>query len=309
MRSLADLRNFCAYIIHKYGSPSGATEEDKAREFRKLYLHNFPLDLKTLRAIALVCGIDVNGVDGKKLPQNIRGYHVVFGDRRNIYYKNGDTVSGIENTILHEFREMIEPVFAELCPDYSPLRTSAVHLAANKFATAVLLPRDAFREKVYETGFDVVAMARFYSKSCSQVLLRMGEVLQGNVFLYSALYEEGPEVGSWILNYWTMSVNDNDPEANIYGADGLFPRKGKGVIPGSLVDMVIKEKKPCLAKRISVLESRDDDSLVALASPVFVSGSPDKVTLVSLLSHNIKLLQPQIDRIQPVIIEGFHRHL
>jgi len=309
LRSLADLRNFCAYIIHKYGSPSGATEEDKAREFRKLYLHNFPLDLKTLRAIALVCGIDVSGVDGKKLPQNIRGYHVVFGDRRNIYYKNDDTVSGIENTILHEFREMIEPVFAELCSDYSALRTSALHLAANKFATAVLLPKDAFRDKVYETGFDVVALSKLYAKSCSQVLLRMGEVLQGSIFMYSALYEEGPEVGSWTVNYWTASANDHDPEANIYGGDGLFPRKGKAVMPGSLVDMVIKEHRPFLGRRISVLESRDDDSLVALAIPVPVNGSPAKVILISMLSYNIKLIQPQIDRLKPVIIEGFHRHL
>src|SRR4030042_633550 len=64
------------------------------------------------------------------------------------------------------------------------------------------------------------------------------------VFLYSALYEQGPEVDNWTLNYWTGSANNDDPEANIYGADGLFPRKGRTVSPGSLVDMVIKAKKP-----------------------------------------------------------------
>ena len=309
MKSFSDLRYFCEFIVNKYGSPLNASEDDKAQEFRNVYLHNLPLDLRTLKAIASACGVHVNGVDSKKLPQNIRGYHDVFDDKRNIYYKKGDTISGIENTILHEFREMIEPVFAELCLDYNPLRTSAVHLVSNKFATAVLLPKDEFREKVYETGFDVVALSRLYSKSCSQVLLRMGEVLQGSIFLYGALYEQGPEVGTWTLNYWTGSANNDDPEANIYGADGLFPRKGRAVAPGSLVDMVIQRKKPFLAERITLLDGMDDEGLAALAGPLNISGAPVKVALVVLLGLNRNLFAPQIERTRPAVIEGFHRHL
>ena len=309
MKSFSDLRYFCEYIVNKYGSPSNASEEEKAQEFRKIYLRDLPLDIRTLRAIASACGIYINGVDSKKLPQNIRGYHDVFEDKRNIYYKKGDTKSGIENTVLHEFREMIEPVFAELCTDYSPLRTNAVHLAANKFATAVLLPTDEFRNKVYETGFDVIALSKLYSKSCSQVLLRMGEVLQGSVFLYSALYEQGPEVDNWTLNYWTGSANNNDPEANIYGADGLFPRKGRTVLPESLVDMVIKTKKPHLVSRITILDSRDDDGLTAIATPLVIRGTLVKVAQVVLLGNNRNLLVPQIERTSPTIIEEFHRHL
>jgi hypothetical protein len=309
LKSLSDLCYFCEYIVRKYGSPSNASEDDKAQEFRKVYLHNLPSDVRTLRAVASACGIRVNGVDGKHFPQNIRGFHDVFEDERNIYYKKGDTRSGIENTILHEFREMIEPVFAEISEDYSPLRTSAVHLVANQFATAVLLPRDEFKEKVYDTGFDVLALSRFYSKSCSQILLRMGEVVQGSLFLYGALYEPGPEVGTWILNYWTGSANNDYPEANIYGGDGLFPRKGKPVHPGSLVDLVIKTKKPHLARRITILDSTEDDGLAAIARPLVIAGSPVKVVLVVMLSTNIKLLQPQIERIKPVLVEGFHKHL
>ncbi len=309
MKSFSDLRYFCEYIVNKYGSPSNASEDDKAKEFRYVYLKDLPLDIRTLRAIAFACGIHVNGIDGKKLPQNIRGYHDVFDDRRNIYYKNGDTKSGIENTILHEFREMIEPVFAEVCSDYTPLRTSAVHLVANKFATAVLLPAEDFRERVYESGFDVICLSKLYSKSCSQVLLRMGEVLQGSIFLYSALYEPGPEAGSWILSYWTGSVNNDDPEANVCGLDGLFPRKGRTAMPGSLVDMVIKSKRPYLAKRITILDSREDDGLIALARPLLISGKVAKVALVTVLSNSSRLLQPQIERVKPVEIEGFHKHL
>jgi len=309
LRNFSDLRYFCQYIVKKYGSPSNASEEDKAQEFRKIYLRDLPLDIRTLRAIASACGVHINGVESKNLPQNIRGYHDVFDDERNIYYKKGDTKSGIENTVLHEFREMIEPVFAELDTDYSPLRTNAVHLAANKFATAVLLPKEEFRDKVYESGFDVIALSKLYSKSCAQVLLRMGEVIQGSIFLYSALYEQGPEVNSWILNYWTGSANDDEPDANVYGADGLFPRKGRTVVPGSLIDMVIKTKKPHLVRRITILDTKEDDGLVAIARPLAISGDIAKVALVAMLAHNIDLLQPQIDLINPIEVEEFHKHL
>ncbi|APH11880.1 hypothetical protein ASJ33_01285 [Dehalococcoides mccartyi] len=309
MKSFSDLRYFCEYIVKKYGSPSNASEEDKAQEFRKIYLRDLPPDIRTLRAIASACGVYVNGVESKNFPQNIRGYHDVFDDKRNIYYKKGDTKSGIENTVLHEFREMIEPVFAELYTDYSPLRTNAVHMAANKFATAVLLPKEEFRDKVYELGFDVIALSKLYSKSCSQVLLRMGEVIQGSVFLYSALYEPGPEVDSWIVSYWTGSANNDDPDANVYGADGLFPRKGRSVAPGSIIDMVIKTKKPHMVRRITILDTREDDGLVAIARPLVIAGDLVKVVLVVVLAHSIGLLQPQIDHNNPVEVEEFHKHL
>jgi hypothetical protein len=309
LKSFSDLQYFCQFIINKYGSPSNASEDDKAQEFRNVYLHNLPLDLRTIKAIALACGIQVKGVDSTTLPQNIRGYHDVFDDNRNIYYKNGDTISGIENTILHEFREMIEPVFGELCPGYNPLRTNAIHLVANKFATAVLLPKDEFKENIYGTGFDVIELAKVYSKSCAQVVLRMGEVLEGSIFLFSGLYEEGAEVGNWTLRYRTVSTNNNDPEANVYGAEGLFPRKGKPVVPGSLVEKVIKENKPYMVRRITLLDGREDDGLTAIARPLFISGEQAKVALVVVLFSNLRLLQPQIDRICPVEIDKFHKHL
>jgi len=137
----------------------------------------------------------------------------------------------------------------------------------------------------------------------------MGEVLQGSVFLYSALYEQGPEVDNWTLNYWTGSANNLDPEANIYGADGLFPRKGRSVLPGSLVDMVIKTKKPHIVSRITILDSRDDDGLTAIATPLVIRGTLVKVAQVVLLGNNRNLLVPQIERTSPTIIEEFHRHL
>jgi len=145
MQSFSNLRFFCKHIVNKYGSPASASEDEKADEFHNVYLHKLPLNLKTLGVVAVACGIHLNSMDDGKLPQNLREFHDVFGDRRNIYYKKNDTRSGIENTILHEFREMIESVFAELCPDYELLHTIAVHQGRQQVCCGCFAPEKVFQ--------------------------------------------------------------------------------------------------------------------------------------------------------------------
>jgi hypothetical protein len=305
MRSFSDLSFFCKHIVDKYGSPGAATEDKKAEEFRNIYLRNLPSNLRTLKAVASACGINLSSLEGGKLPKNLRGYHDVFKGKRNIYYREDDTISGIENTILHEFREMIEPVFAESCPTYEPLRTIALHLAANSFATAVLLPRNEFEQKVYETGFDVIALSGIYSKSCSQVLLRMGEVLHGRIFFYAALYEKGDSAESdWRVTYWTGSYNEDCPEANVYGTDRLFPRKGHQVTPGSPVDRVIKTGRTHFIEHIALVEDTEDSGLTAIAQPLALPGAqPSKVALIMMLKSDGQMLEPQVKKTNPVVVE------
>lgn len=308
MKSFSNLQVFCEYIVRKYGGPDGASEEQKAHEFRSVYLKGFPLNLKTLRAAAMSCGIRVGGLE--KMPENLRGYHEVFGAQKNIYFKKDDTLSGIENTILHEIREMMETTFAERCPAYEALRTSARHTAANQFAAAVLLPKANFIRKVYETGFDVIELAQIYEKSCSQVLLRVGEVLRGKLFFYAALYEPyGEGDTGWRVTYWTGNSNDDDSEANVYGLEGFFPRKGRDVMPGSLVEMTIRKGKPHIAEYITLLDDMEDDGLVAIARPLMIQECPAKVALVVLMVRNRDLLVAQVERINPLVVKGFHRHL
>ena len=310
MKSFSDLRLFCEYIVNQYGSPDAASEDEKAEEFRNVYLHNLPPTIKTLKAVASACGINLKGMEADKMPKNLRGYHEVFDGRRNIYYKKGDSISGIENTILHEIREMMEPMFAELYADYEPLRTLAVHLAANRFATSVLLPKDNFRAKAYETGLDVIALARLYSKSCSQVLLRMGEVLQGQLFFYAALYENTLQTDiGWKVSYWTRGWNEDCPEANVHGIDTLFPRRGHSVTSGSLVDLAVKAGKTHFVQHITVADEVEDDGLIAIAQPSMSQRASDKAALVVLLERDVGKLVPQVERTKPVIIDNFHKHL
>jgi len=300
-----NLRFFCDHIVRKCGEINELSEEQLAEEFRLVYLKGLPTNLRALKAVAASCGIRLSELE--RMPQNIRGYHEIYEDSKNIYFRKGDAVSGIQNTILHEIREMMETMFVEVQPGYAPLRTSARHIAANRFASAVLLPEQDFRSKVYETGLDIIALSRMYSKSCSQVLLRMGEVLQGRLFMYAALYEPNAE-NEWRVTYWTGCSNDSYPDANVYGLDGLFPRRGRPVMPGSLVDMAIKKGKPHLA-HIALTDDIDDEALAAIARPLMISGTIAKTALVVLLGQNLDLFQPQVKRSSPVIADGFYRHL
>lgn len=306
MNNPSDLRYFCYRLVRKYGSPDRASEEQKANEFRQYYLRDLPPSVKALRAVAGCAGVKLDSSD--RMPENLRGYNHVVNGKNNIVIKDGDTVSGIQNTILHEIREIMEGIFPTVCREYTPLKTTAKHYAANKFATAVLLPEKSFTKKVYETGFDIIGLANFYSKSCSQVLLRIGEVLQGKLFFYTGMYEPDTD-SNWRVTYWTGSSNNGDNEANVYGLEGFFPRKNRPVTPGSLVDMTIKEGKSHLVEQITLLDDADNEGLVAVANPLMIQGQPAKVTLMVLLSHNKELLSPQVEKLKPVLVERFHRHL
>jgi hypothetical protein len=305
MNNTSDLRYFCYCLVRKYGSPDKISEEQKANEFRNHYLRELPLSLKTLHAITSSSGIAIDSTD--KMPKSLRGFNQVINGKNNIVIKNDDTVSGMQNTILHEIREIMEGIFPSLCRDYKPLKTNGKHLAANRFATAVLLPAESFTKKVYETGFDVIDLANYYSKSCSQVLLRIGEVLQGKLFFYAGMYE--PDANNiWKVTYWTISCNNEDPEANVYGLNGFFPRKGREIISGSMVDLVIKSGQSYLGEKVTLTDDTEEEGFTAIAQPLLIRETPIKVTLMVLLSRNKDLLEKQILRTNPVTLKGLCGH-
>jgi len=280
--STSNLHLFCLSIFKTYGRPDMASEEQKADEFRSIFLQDLPVNATTVRAVALACGANTWA---RRMPKNLRGYHEVIDGRMSIYYRDDDCASGVENTILHEISEMMEPIFVELSPSYQPLRTIALHQAANRFAAAVLLPREPFREKVYETGLDLVALRELYRKSYTQLLIRMGEVLQGELFFYGALYELAPQANSLeprlAVTCWAHSVNERDPWANFEGSLPLFARRGHPVVPHTRTS------------------EEGEADLTAISQPVLVDGHVVRVVEAVVLYQDEQLLQPQIQRVRP----------
>jgi hypothetical protein len=298
-----NLRLFCEHILERYPSLDDVTSETLADEFRDMFLSNLPVSPKTLEAVAESLGIKVSA---GPTPKGVRGYNDMYEGKMNIYYKNDDCRSGKENTILHEIRELMEHMFVEICPDYQPLRTLAVHNAANGFAAAVLLPREEFRNKVFETGFDVVALGELYWKSCAQIIIRIAEVLQGEMFYYGALYESSKVVRpEYRVTYWSASSNENDFSISTE----LFPRKGRSVVSASLVDEAIQHRVPCLVERIITSEAENVGHLTAIAQPIIYGDTIYRVALVAVLRQDRDVIQPQVERVSPVVIPNFYQHL
>jgi hypothetical protein len=166
---------------------------------------------------------------------------------------------------------------------------------------------------VCETGLDVFELAEYYAKSLSQVLLRMGEVLNGKHFFYGALYDRDSKQGSWSVNYCTLSPTlFPDPDLTELGA--FFPAKGTAVAPSSVVDMAIKERKPHLVRLLTIFDAFPQgdmamEGLVALSRPLLMSDVPTKVALMVVLGRERNLLGPQISRIKPEIVKQSHLNL
>lgn len=118
MQQLTDLQRFCYFLVKKYGSPDKISEEQKASEFRHYYLRDLPLSLRALEVVAACCDIKLKSSD--KMPEKLRGYNQVVDGANNIIIKEGDTVSGMQNTILHEIREILEETFPTVNPSYKP---------------------------------------------------------------------------------------------------------------------------------------------------------------------------------------------
>jgi hypothetical protein len=307
MTSSNDLKAFCRRVVELHGDPRWISEEDRAGEFRKAFGLEPPITVEQIRDVAISCGIEVGSMSGRKMPGKVRGFHQVYDRSKAIYYKDGDVVSGIANTLLHEMREMMEPLFAEASPGYQPMDSDRVHIAANKFASAVLLPKTEFADRMYRTGLDVFALAAHYRKSAAQVLLRMGEVMDGYHFFYGGLYERDWRLDLWSLKYRT-SVPSPFPLPNVDELGSFFPRKGAPVEPGSFVDMAIRGRKPYMQQIFTMLDvfleqkGEPPDGLIVLARPLVVSGEPAKVGLTALFWQDRALLRPQLKRIDPEVV-------
>ena len=110
MKNLSDLQCFCDFLVRKYGNPGEASEEQKADDFRAVYLKGLPFNLKTLKAVAASCGIKLSGLE--KMPENL-GATMKSTAKTKVSTQEERHLKQYANTILHEIREMMETLFTE----------------------------------------------------------------------------------------------------------------------------------------------------------------------------------------------------
>jgi len=130
------LRGFCERVVAKYSANWPPTEETIAREFVS-FAQPDGLDLGSLEGLCARFGISVLV---RRLPEGIRGYNHLFGQKRQILIAQSQstgTVFGIqEHTLFHELRELIEYEFREIG---SSVALSDLESRAESFASTVRL--------------------------------------------------------------------------------------------------------------------------------------------------------------------------
>ena len=87
-----------------------------------------------------------------------------------------------ESTLLHELREVLEEAFKAANPAYvglDPRHNARMNPVSDRFAAAVLMPKDVVRDELQALGFDLPFFARRYNRSLSSVLVRFDELFRG----------------------------------------------------------------------------------------------------------------------------------
>ncbi len=95
----------------------------------------------------------------------------------------------------------------------------------------------------------------------------------------------------------------------MYDRDGFFPRKGRIATDDSLVTLSVGQARPHVAQRIAFVDDTDGEGLVAIARPIIARGIAMQASLLVLREQDSGLLQPQIDRVKPIFMDRFYRHL
>ena len=131
-------------------------------------------------------------VSGREL-DGLKGVH--FGAPRgeyDIYYREDLWDGAKAHTVLHEAYEIIHETLWAFHSDDLPERR--VCREADRFAAAVLMPRDTFTAYALVSGLDVVVLQRVFQCSYASVAMRLAEVMRRQP-LVALLYERQDKGG------------------------------------------------------------------------------------------------------------------
>lgn len=177
---------FCRGLVERYRNPGTISPETLARAFASHFQCFPPVDLDVLIGMAESLGIPVSA---ESMPGGLRGFHHGSEGNYAIFYREGEWVGSVRHTILHEVGEIIEKTLAALQPDYRPPTGTDLEIRVNKFAAAVLLPRNGFRQLALTSAFNPLHLQQHYGQACSSILLRLAEVFDEEIPLQVIMYE------------------------------------------------------------------------------------------------------------------------
>lgn len=319
------LAGFCQLMVEKHGSPSVIKDGVLAREFVEHFWVSVNPTLVEFQLLCKQIGIDV---EAKRLPLEIGAHHYFdqLAGKYRLEYEQEQWVGTSEFKIVHDLFEIIQETFEVLYPDYRAPRNRAMPTCmaphANRFAAAVVMNEDVFRRYAIETGLDVIALHNRFCKSYSSIAIRMVDVLQDcpgdDIQLLIAIYERTetdrepslseecsrPKLQArYVLKTPAFKVSRRRwrIDAPRYPCQ-VIPRKGDGVLPGSIVDLVLETGRPVYLQRASGFDFWGWNDLSFIARPVFWFGKLAKVVVVGVSSREQPLVQSQLDGLTPIVV-------
>jgi hypothetical protein len=157
---------------------------------------------------------------------------------------------------------------------------------------------------------DMIALSNLFNKSCSQVLLRMKEVLDGKLAFCGTLYEPHPERPEhWVVSYSTSTTNHTRHNIGWLKIDGFYPSKGQTVKPRSIVDRTLSSGKSHSVSYHIMQGLEEKGSWLILAQPLIIDDVVSKVAVVMLPVPEQNLLKPQIENVNPIQLEPISRYI
>jgi len=296
------LIDFCRFAFDDGGAGLTAYPLRLAAAFREYFgIHSTPTFVETI-SLVLRLGIRPDAVDYLETG----GTNMTAGGEWYVHYSSNDRPATQKFTIFHELFEIIDKVLGQVDCTHSRLREPQLSRYADRFAAAVLLPRHFFMRQMIESGCDVVQLAEQLELSHQCLLIGFAQHLEDTP-LVGVLYEYCPASPlsgplATTRDFVATVVVKTLPVRSLRQLCPRQPVPVRNTRPcrGSLVCTAITSGQPVLWR-----DTKDERYPVVLVRPLLRGGlEPYRVILLALPSHEQSMLQPQIQCIRPMELDG-----
>jgi len=321
------LEDFCNALHDKHGSSLPLSPGKLAEEFiTHAGLSSCP---SLIELHAMLCRYGISEISATNaLPPDLRGHHFSYkGSDYTIVYEADSWTGSVEFITGHEFYEIIQEKYQSLYPDYAIKPVPLICYDANKFSAALLMQAGLFHKALYDTGFDIVQLHHRFYKAYSAIAIRACDLVKHKEFpintefiiaVYERKSQENPrewgihDRDSFLINCTVRSpgiklgprgLNYRSPRYPRH----LMPKKHDKVVPESIVDLVCNTCKPVYLEKATGFDFWGLNDLSFIAQPVFWYGKLAKIVLVGVKYEDRLVLQPQLDRVNPIIKQQSHQ--
>jgi hypothetical protein len=223
----------------------------------------------------------------------------------HIHYSAKDRPATQKFDILHELYEVIYKSFVSLDLTFDSPGEPQISRNADRFAASALIPPGFFLSKASATGCDLVKLSEDLELSHQCLLIALGEHFSDIPFV-GVLYEYNLKTAmpatARLEDFKATVVVKTARARRINKICGLqtVPARNSHPQSGSLICAAVTGASSLLWQ-----SSHIEESPVILVRPLLSSGKePYRVILLAIPKEEHGMISPQVERIQPVQVNG-----